>query len=740
MPERSLLDSEAVTLQALIPAGRSQAPRVNPVRNMNWLSGIILLQVLIIVYLLWTRANRKTTQQLDARDSEFQNILAMMAAEPIAVSETNELQWPPMFLHYFGFEWASFVDLADDDVSTNPGSHGAWVATSKQPVATVETGNASDVDVTVFGADADEIMEKLTGLRKLLAQHGSESCVIVPLRIRGELLGALVCAHTGQQPLWPGKRKHELQIVASVLANTLRRTRAETALRFSEALKASILSSFTSSVAVIDRTGTILAVNRRWSELGAKAGVDSGLSSGPGANYLEECERASAHGDPYAQHALLGIRDVLEGRREIFELAYASHPPDQERWFNMIVTPLIGAADGAVIKHNDITEQATARLMLEESEHRFRVMADTAPVMMWMSGLDRLCTYFNRGWLDFTGRSLEQELGNGWAQGVHPNDLEKCIETYFASFNGRRKFTMEYRLRRSDGQYRWIVDSGVPRFVNDSFAGYIGCCFDITDRMELAATRTEFAGRLIKAQEVERARIARELHDDIGQRLALIAIEVQELDKGFSGSREAIHAKLHGLWKQINDISTDAGRISHQLHSSKLQILGLAASIRGLCHDVARQHHLPITCNSSALPEPIENDISLSLFRVAQEALHNIVRHSKAKNVTVEINGVANGIQLDIHDDGTGFDVDSALAGESLGLISMMERLRLVRGNLIIRSETSFGTDIDAFVPLTASAFSDSVPDQPNKNAAFERRVAASRASAMTVNRNTSCK
>ena len=677
--ERSVLDSGAVTLRALILAVPSQAQRMTPVRNVDWLAGIVLLQVLIIIYLLWTRANRQTSQQLDARDSGFQKVLAMMAEEPLPVSETNELQWPPMFLHYFGFEWASFVDLADDDASAKPGSHGAWVATSEHPAVTMEKGDSSNVDVTVFGADAGEIMEKLTGLRKLLAQHSSESSVIVPLRIGSELLGALVCAKSHQQPQWPGKWKHELQIVANVLATTLKRTRAEAALRFSEALKVSILSSFSSSVAVIDRTGRILAVNQRWSQLAAEAGVDSGLSSAPGENYLAVCDRALAQGDPYAQQALLGINDVLEGRREIFELVYASHPPDQERWFNMVVTPLIGAADGAVIKHNDITEQTIANSRLQESEHRFRLMADTAPVMMWMSGLDRLCNYFNRGWLDFTGRSLDQELGNGWVQGVHPNDLEKCIATYFASFDGRKKFTMEYRLRRSDGQYRWIIDSGVPRFVNDSFAGYIGCCFDITDRKELAAARTEFAGRLIKAQEVERARIARELHDDIGQRLALIAIEVQELDKGFSGPRETIHAKLHGLWKQINDISTDAGRISHQLHSSKLQILGLAASIRGLCGDVSRQHRLPITCNSSALPEPIDNDVSLSLFRVAQEALHNIVRHSKAKNVTVEINRVTDGIQLDIHDDGTGFDVDSALAGESLGLISMMERLRLVR-------------------------------------------------------------
>jgi len=143
---------------------------------------------------------------------------------------------------------------------------------------------------------------------------------------------------------------------------------------------------------------------------------------------------------------------------------------------------LIGVAIPLLFLAALIEERATGENELRESESRFRIVADAAPVLIWMSGMDKLCSFFNKPWLEFTGRSIEQELGNGWAEGVHQDDLERCVHVYGSAFDARQSFVMQYRLRRYDGEYRWVSDQGVPRYdTHGTFAGYIGSCVDVTE-------------------------------------------------------------------------------------------------------------------------------------------------------------------------------------------------------------------------------------------------------------------
>src|SRR6266487_1084788 len=181
------------------------------------------------------------------------------------------------------------------------------------------------------------------------------------------------------------------------------------------------------------------------------------------------------------------VQQMFEGGGGDYENEYRIRRPDgSTRWMaghSSVELDERGKPAFARGVSRDITLRKHAEEELLESEARFRAMADTAPVMIWLSGPDKLCTFFNKGWLDFTGRKLEQELGNGWADGVHREDFDRCHDIYGNSFDACQPFTMEYRLRRHDGEYRWVVDSGTPRFApNGAFLGYIGSCIDITER------------------------------------------------------------------------------------------------------------------------------------------------------------------------------------------------------------------------------------------------------------------
>jgi PAS domain S-box-containing protein len=180
-----------------------------------------------------------------------------------------------------------------------------------------------------------------------------------------------------------------------------------------------------------------------------------------------------------------------------FRTTYRIHRKDGAlRWLDLAghFLPPDGGPVRMIGVLTDNTEQHLAEESLRASEERFRIMADTAPVMIWTSGIDNLCDFFNKPWLDFTGRPLEAELGNGWTDGVHPEDLEYCLQTYVVCFETRKPFKMDYRLRRYDGQYRWIFDQGVPRFSSSGkFLGYIGSCVDVTERKQAEAEREKLA-------------------------------------------------------------------------------------------------------------------------------------------------------------------------------------------------------------------------------------------------------
>jgi len=332
-------------------------------------------------------------------------------------------------------------------------------------------------------------------------------------------------------------------------------------------------------------------------------------------------------------------------------------------------------------------------------DQQFRAMADAAPIMVRVADSDHRCSYVNRGWMDFAGGRAEDQLGSGWLNGVHPDDRGRVLEAHHRDLAEGSSSAIEYRLRRQDGEYRWILDTGVSwRGFRGRIGGYINSALDMTDRKRAEETLRELGGRLIAAQEEERRRIARELHDDVSQRLALLSVELERL-----GMHRVPPAGADEHWKALSraaaEIATDLHRISHRLHPSRLDALGLVAAIGGFCQELWSQEGLQVRFTHEAVPRAIPGDVALCLYRIVQESLQNVIKHSGGMQAEVHLAGSGDRLLLRITDPGGGFAPERR-ESVGLGLLSMRERVHSVGGDIVIQAAPGRGTRIGVRVGL----------------------------------------
>src|SRR5262245_11277495 len=338
---------------------------------------------------------------------------------------------------------------------------------------------------------------------------------------------------------------------------------------------------------------------------------------------------------------------------------------------------------------------------LRESKQHFRSLIDEAPVMLWMSGTDARCVFFNKPWLDFTGLSLSEQLEQDWVARVHPEARERCVTQYVVAFKSQQHFCMEYWLRRKDVDFRWLRHNGVPRYgANGVFLGYIGTRVDLTDRKDAEEQLRTAGAQLINAQETERYDIGQKLHDDLAQRITAVSIGLTGLSQKYDGNAN-LAADFDDLQQQASSICKDVVQFSYQLRPATVECLGLPAALRDLCRHATNHERIVVFAQSQNLPR-LPKDVSVSLHRIAQEGVRNALTHSGATYIHVQITASPTTVRLSVKDNGCGFVVGS-ITKHGFGLSGMSELMRNSGGRFSITSKPGRGTSITATMPLSAS-------------------------------------
>jgi PAS domain S-box-containing protein len=345
---------------------------------------------------------------------------------------------------------------------------------------------------------------------------------------------------------------------------------------------------------------------------------------------------------------------------------------------------------------------------LRESEFRFRTLAECAPVVVWITDENNSCTYISRYWRELTGRDPQQDLEYGWLEAVHPEDRDRVIREFVLAGKLGQPYRSEYRIQRADGRYGWTVDHAVPFFHADgTYAGYIGTCSDITDHKNRETTGYRVQDNLMLGQEAERKRVARELHDGIGQRIALLTMSLKEIEGLVPEASPALHEKLRAVEDEVGRIATDLHRLSHNLHPSTVAHLGLVPALRRLCKEFSEQMNVAVEFVVAADCTDMSEETALALFRVGQECLANVARHSRSQEAKVFLIEQPSELRLTIIDNGVGFDVSQVHSSPGLGLVSIHERARMLGADVEIRS-SSRGTQVELRLPLSSMSSTSS--------------------------------
>jgi PAS domain S-box-containing protein len=488
-------------------------------------------------------------------------------------------------------------------------------------------------------------------------------------------------------------------LMVSTVQDVTDRVRAEQALRESEELGRATFDQAAAGIAHIGLDGRWLRVNDKF----------CAIVGYPREELLQLAFQAITHPDDL-EADLDQMNQMLSGKTKTYTREKRYFRKDGALvWVNLSCSLVRDSAD--IPKHfisvvEDITERKQAEAELQQNEERLQLVMEANSEGVWDWNIPSGRAVFSPRYSRMLGYEPEEFATDyaSWKNLVHPDDFEAVNKAHSEHIHEHKDFRVELRMRKKSGEWCWILSRGmvVERDAEGRAIRMVGTHQDITARKWAEAALHELSGRLINAQEEERRRLAEELHDGLSQSLALLAVELELFAQNPPAGPDQVGKRLLEFSARTKELSAEVHRLSHGLHPAKLEQLGLASAIGGFCREVQAGGAIAVSFTSRQVPRVLPQDLALCLYRVTQEALQNVVKHSGAQLATVDVAMVNTEIHLSIADNGRGFDPGAKPGTAALGLISMRERVRLVRGRISVESKPGQGTKVSVRVPLAA--------------------------------------
>lgn len=374
---------------------------------------------------------------------------------------------------------------------------------------------------------------------------------------------------------------------------------------------------------------------------------------------------------------------------------------------------LLEEATGDVAFALEVFEKEEMRRKAEqgivESERRYHTLAEVSPVGIFHTDAAGSTTYVNPRWCQISGITYEKAMGNGWFEAVHPDDRDMLRRNWEEATRHQQVSVSEYRFVRPNGSTAWVIGQAIPeRDADGAIVGYVGTTTDITDRklaekeMEESSQKLrQLTTHLLNIREEERKRIGREIHDELGQQLTAIKMDISWIAKKTDPSQEAFKTKLQNVIALLDGGNQSIRRILNELRPVILDDYGLLEALRWQAQQFTANTHIPVAMTASESDMRIPEEISTCIFRIFQEALTNITRYAKATQVKVSLDIDSDSVLLNIEDNGLGFDTELTKTKKSFGILGMKERVASLNGRFDLSSVPGNGTRISIHIPIT---------------------------------------